>query len=315
MSAVIFDGKAFAAEREEALKLKVVELKHQGLLPKLVWISVGNAEQNELYGRIKAQAAERVGVEFEGVSVKVEKQKSRKARHVVDEVRELIGDFNRDEGVHGVMVQLPMELELGIRNQESGLLQLDILSSIAPEKDVDCLTPENLGRVVAGEPRYLPATVRAVVWILHEALKVGEGQRFIKEIEETPPSLPLTGEELIKGKRVVVVGGGLEVGRPLVSLLSNLGATVLWARSSERDLGKITRQGEVVISAVGKRGLISGDMVQEGVVAIDVGSPDGDLEFESVKEKASFITPVPGGVGPVTVVNLLENVVGSAKRR
>ena len=117
----------------------------------------------------------------------------------------------------------------------------------------------------------------------------------------------------VKGKRIVVVGAGLEVGKPLVAYLSNLGATVLWAKSGERNLSEIIRMGEVVISATGKPGLITGEMVKDDVIAIDVGSPRGDFEFDSVSKRAAFITPVPGGVGPVTVSCLYENLLMAAE--
>ena len=294
MEIVIFDGKKYAGVLESKLKTRVGKLKGNGIVPKLMWICVGTAEQNLLYGKLKQQSAERMGIAFEkvvfdGVTVRL------------PEIMNKISSANDDESVHGVMVQLPIVLDSKDSGKED-VWQNEILQAISSEKDVDCLTPVNLGRLMSGVSVMLPATVAAVVKILEYLCLQSRAGNF---------------RQFLSGKRICVVGGGVEVGRPLVNVLSNDGATVLWARSTEDNLAELTKMADIIISAVGKPGLIKGEMVKEGAVVIDVGSPQGDVDFDppagGVKMKASFITPVPGGVGPVTVVSLMENVVEAAE--
>lgn len=301
MSAKIIDGRGIAVKMAEELNVRVEALKVRGVVPKLVWMRVGSNGANRLYGKIKGEKAKELGLDFEAMEFE---------EFDVAVIRKRILGLNGDPNVHGIMLQLPVEVD-GVKINESQLTEL--LVAIDPMKDVDCLTPENLGRVLIGSPVYLPATVESVVRLLEEVVymqanltRTGSLPRAsVREIGEV--------KDWLKGKRVVVVGGGLEIGKPLVGLVSNLGATVLWARSAEGNLQEITLQADVVVSATGKVNLITGEMVKDGVVAIDVGAPKGDFEIESVIEKASFISPVPGGVGPVTVMSLMENVVKAAE--
>lgn len=348
---MVFDGRQYAEKKEEQLRGRVERLRKQGVVPKLVWVCVGEAEQNLLYGRVKRKAAERLGIEFEEkvfadkeigkdevpqqveISQNFKSTRDDKAYIVslsalsnekrIGEVVKKIKEENEDPGVHGVMVQLPIQ---GIGDRAEGLVK--VLSAIDPEKDVDCLTPENLGRVIMGRPRWLPATVKAVMEIVelgiqNTGVRIQESEFRRQNLEELETkdfsergSLEKL-ETILRGKRVVVVGAGLEVGRPLVAHLSNLGASVLWVTRTERNLGEIVRQAEILISATGRPGLIKEEMVAKGAMVIDVGSPKGDVEFEPLdsgtKDKVEFITPVPGGVGPVTVACLMENVVRSAE--
>jgi methylenetetrahydrofolate dehydrogenase (NADP+)/methenyltetrahydrofolate cyclohydrolase len=163
-------------------------------------------------------------------------------------------------------------------------LKFKILSAINPLKDVDCLTPENFGLLAMGKPRFLPATVKAIL----EIIKVS-GFR-------------------LQASSIVIVGASNIVGKPLALHLSNLGATVTICRSKTKNLEKYTRQADLLVSATGVPKLIKKDMVKKKAIVIDVGFPVGDVDFENVSKVASFITPVPGGVGPLTVVCLLENV-------
>jgi methylenetetrahydrofolate dehydrogenase (NADP+)/methenyltetrahydrofolate cyclohydrolase len=304
MVAIVFDGRRWAEEKKVELKARVEALVKRGIRPKLVWIQAGDDEASELYGRLKGKAAAEIGILFEEYQIaNIKNQK------YISKIKNKIIKANSDPVVHGVMVQLP--IKLGFRGKGLGSRDLVmILSLIDPRKDVDCLTPENLGLVMAGVPRFLPATVKAV----REILELGiMNYELWKNAESKLETGNWKLKTFLRGKRMTVVGGGLEVGRPLVNMLSNDGATVLWARSAEQNLGQLTRIADIVISAVGKPGLITGEMVKIGAVVIDVGAPKGDVDFDSVKEKASFITPVPGGVGPVTVMCLMENVVVAAE--
>ena len=274
---MVFAGKKLALKKENELARRVVGFKKKfGRVPKLVAIQVGENPASELYLKMKKQAAGRVGIDFE-----VEKFPSLVGLTLL---LHRIRVNNKNPRVDGIMVQLPLPEKLGTDNSK-----LEVLGSIEPTKDVDCLTPENLGRLLMGKPRFLPATVRAVIEIIGEALG--------------SPA----------GKNVVIVGGSNIVGKPLAMVLSNLGATVTVCRSKTKDLGSFTRRAEILVSATSISGLIKAKMVKRGAIVIDVGSPKGDVDFEEVKKVASFITPVPGGVGPITVVCLLENVLEAAQ--
>jgi len=276
---IIFDGKKLAAEEERILKEKVDRLKTKGVIPKLVSILIGENPESELYLGLKKKAAERVGIKME-IAKFSEKVRS-------DEVIKYIENLNKDQKVHGIMVQLPLPKSLEVRN-----LKLEILGSIAPSKDIDCLTPQNLGLLMMGKPRFLPATVKSVIKIIHSS-------KFI-----------------IHSSNVCIVGGSEIVGKPLAMVLSDAGATVSLCRSATKNLKEFTKKADILISATGVPGLIKKEMIKKGAIVIDVGIKMsnikivGDVEKE-VKEVAEFLTPVPGGVGPVTVVSLLENLVES----
>jgi len=271
---VIFDGKKLAAEKEKILAKKVAEFKKAtGIRPKLVAVMVGENEANKIYLRKKSEAAKRVGMEMEIFKL-----------NEPEELIKLIREKNKDKKTHGVMIQMPLPEKLKIENWE-----LKILGAIAPRKDVDCLTPENFGLLAMGKPRFLPATVKAIMEIIN------------------------VSSFRLQASSIGIVGASNIVGKPLALHLSNLGATVTICRSKTKNLEKYTRQADLLISATGVPKLIKKDMVKKGAVVIDVGSPVGDVDFENVSQIASFITPVPGGVGPLTVVCLLENVFQAAK--
>lgn len=279
---MIFDGKKFAAEKEEKLKVKVAKLRKEGIIPKLVSILIGENSQSELYLKKKSEAAQRVGIKMEIVKTKADLE--------TEKIVKIIKQLNNDKTVQGIMVQLPLPKKLEIRNSK-----FEIIGAIAPDKDVDCLTPQNLGLLMMGEPRFLPATVKAVINII-------QSSKF-----------------KVQGSDVCVVGASEIVGKPLALILSDLGATVTICRSTTKNLAEFTKKADILISATGVPGLIKKEMVKKEAVVIDIGIKK--LKIESCKLKiagdvnrdvaqvASFLTPVPGGVGPVTVVCLLENLV------
>ena len=278
--AKIVDGKKIAQEIEGKLKREVSLLGKRGLAPKLVSIIIGGDPISHLYVRLKQKAAERVGIEFE--------KKVFPVAVGYETLKMYFGLKNKDKRVHGIMVQLPIP---GSGRQKSKDRSLKILSLIDPKKDVDCLTPENFGLLAMGRQRFLPATVEAVLTILkHEKVK-------------------------LLGKNIVVVGASNIVGKPLALILKNLNemGTVTICRSKTKDLPSFTKKADILISATGVRSLIRAEMVKSGAAVVDVGESRlkgkvvGDVDFEQVKKVASLITPVPGGVGPLTVVSLLKN--------
>jgi methylenetetrahydrofolate dehydrogenase (NADP+) / methenyltetrahydrofolate cyclohydrolase len=279
--AIIFDGKALALKKEIILKKKVTKFAiKNGFIPKLAVMLVGSDPASQLYVRLKEKAALDCGFQFEKkiFSKDVEPQ----------EVKKYIEEKNNDPLTQGILVQLPFPPDSKILNS----LYL-ILNTIDPAKDIDCLTSTNFGLLAMGKPRFLPATVRGIASII-----------------ENWKTCPELAEGLkIENSNVVVVGASNIVGKPLAIWLSDNGATVTICRSKTRNLAEHTLKADLLICATGKPGLITRDMVKQKAIVIDVGSPKGDVDFENVKEIASFITPVPGGVGPMTVVSLLENML------
>jgi methylenetetrahydrofolate dehydrogenase (NADP+)/methenyltetrahydrofolate cyclohydrolase len=265
--AIIFDGRKFAAQKEEALQMRVLGLKTRGVYPKLASILVGEDRASQLYINLKKKAAERIGAE---VDIYLIKEKSK-----IEDLLLLMKTLNSDATVHGIMIQMPIPGEIGIQKER-------IINSIDPEKDVDGLKDDS---------QFLHPTSKAVMEIIDEA----------------------KSEESLKGKlqKVVVVGASGMVGRPLVRELKEQNYDVIACDTKTAELGGKTMEGDVVVSTTGIPGLITGDMVKPGVVVIDVGSPRGDIDFAGVSKKASFLTPVPGGVGPVTITCLLENLISA----
>ena len=281
---MLFNGKDFAQEKEKELKRKVDELRRRGVVPKLVSILADDSKESALYVSLKAKFAQRIGAIFDVHQFAVG-----------TETKEVVADIqkaNTDPSVHGIMIQLPVE------NQG------EILQAISPRKDVDCLTEENLGLIVIGNPRFLPATVKAVMEVIKYALG-----RLGHMFEE---------EKWLRGKTICIVGASIIVGKPLSMVLSDLGATVIICRSTTGRLSEFTQKADVLISATGAIDLVKKEMVKEGAIVIDVGISkllrDGKFRVvgdvsKNVLEKTSFLTPVPGGVGPVTVACLFENLV------
>jgi methylenetetrahydrofolate dehydrogenase (NADP+)/methenyltetrahydrofolate cyclohydrolase len=277
----IVDGKKLALALTADLQRQVTDLGKKEIRPRLVSIIIGDDLLSHLYISLKQKSAKKIGIEFERKEFVLSADDEAIERYIKEK--------NKDKKIHGIMVQLPIP-----RRSEDRVLK--ILSMIEPKKDVDCLTPENFGLLAMGNPRFLPATVEAVLTILrHEKVK-------------------------ILGKNVVVVGASNIIGKPLALILKNLNerGTVTICQSKTKDLFSFTSRADILISATGVGGLIKEEMVGRGAVVIDVGESRiggkvvGDVDFEGVKRKASLITPVPGGVGPLTVVSLLKNTLLAA---
>ena len=280
MSARPIDGKKIAQQHRADLGKRVAQLKGTGVTPGLAVVIVGDDPASKVYVRNKALACESIGMHSEVHAMSADTTQA----HLVTLVRRL----NEDGDIHGILVQLPLPKHLDARA---------VIEAIAPSKDVDGFHYQNVGALVVGESAFYPCTPSGVMRMLaHEGVAV-------------------------EGKHAVVVGRSTIVGKPMALLLLNAGATVTICHSKTRDLGAMTRQGDILVAAVGKARMIRGDMVKPGAVVIDVGInrlPDGklagDVDYASVAAVASLITPVPGGVGPMTIAMLLENTVISAER-
>lgn len=288
MPATILDGKALAAAIEAELAEEVADfVQNTAHQPALAAVLVGDDPASAIYVKNKRAACERVGIESQLHRLP--------ATATEEELLELVAALNRDDGVNGILVQLPLPPQ--IREQK-------VLDAVHPLKDVDCFHPENVGRLVQGRPRYLPCTPHGCLQILHRS------------------------GISVAGKHAVVVGRSEIVGKPLATLLaqkeSHLGpgacnATVTLCHSRTRDLSAICRQADVLFAAIGKPKFITGEMVRPGAVVIDVGinrtesGVVGDVDFAAAKEIASAITPVPRGVGPMTIVMLLYNTLAAAR--
>ena len=278
--ATIIDGKALSAKLKEQMKGRVAQLREQGIVPKLVVVLVGNNSASEVYVRNKHKACGEVGIESEVIKMSEETTQQ--------ELLDVVSRLNEDKSVDGILVQLPLPKQID---------EKVVLRAILPEKDVDGFHPVNVGLLSIGDECFAPATPSGIVVMLKEY-----------------------GVE-IAGKRCVIIGRSNIVGKPMAALMLQNDATVTVCHSKTKDLGDITRQADIIIVATGRRHTLTADMVKEGVVVIDVGMNRnelgklcGDVDFDEVKEKASFITPVPGGVGPMTITMLLENSIQAAKR-
>ena len=284
MSAVILDGKACARQVRAEVKERAARLRKRGTAPKLGIVLAGDFAPSQIYVRSKQRAGERAGIEVE--VARFPESVSR------DELLGKVHDWNEDTSVHGVIVQLPLP---------GGLDSAEVLELLSPDKDVDGLTPTSLGRLVAGRPGFLPATPSGVVELLDR------------------------NGITASGRRVTIVGRSELVGKPLANILLLKGgpgdATVTVCHSRTPDLGACCREADILVAAVGRPKLVTGEMVKPGAVVVDVGinrTDDGlvgDVDFEAVKQKASAITPVPGGVGPMTVAMLLRNTVLAAEKQ
>lgn len=281
MSAEILDGKKFAAIIKENVKKEVDKLKEKNIVPGLAVIIVGNNPASEVYVRNKHKTSEEMGILSKVIEMPETTTK--------DELLSKIDELNKDKSIHGILVQLP--LPDAISKFES-----EILNGIDPKKDVDGFHPVNVGKMTIGEPALLPCTPAGCIRMMELA-----------NIE-------------IAGKNAVVVGRSNIVGKPMFHLLLQKNATVTLCHSKTKNLAEITKQADIIVAAVGKPKFVTADMVKNGAVVIDVGinriAPKklvGDVDFDSVKEVAGAITPVPGGVGLLTVAMLMENVVNATK--
>ena len=274
----VIDGKAVAARVRERVAADVAELRAAGVEPGLATVLVGDDPASHLYVRNKRRACEEVGI----ASIHHELGASTSA----EELRTLLESLNADPAVSGILLQLPLPEALDA-NEMTGL--------IAPEKDVDGLTPVSAGLLAQGRPGLVPCTPAGVMELLAHA-----------------------GVELT-GASAVVIGRSQLVGKPLAQLLLVENATVTQCHSRTRDLAAVCRGADVLVAAVGRPGTVTADMVRAGAVVIDVGTNRtddglvGDVDFEGVSEKAAAITPVPGGVGPMTIAMLLSNTARAAR--
>lgn len=302
MKAMIIDGRKLARRQEAALSSRVLEFSRLNQRrPRLAAVELARDPGSELYLKLKLAAAERIGVEMEVFEMSDTKDWA----------------FARFDGVfiqHPPRQQLHQVLKQQAGGQEDltpeqiDLSWQQLVDRISSEKDVDCLTSANLARLRQGSPRFIPATVKAIGYCLAEAF----GEKSEKPDSEILQSQRLSS--IMKEKKITLVGRSPIVGRPLAWWLEGMGAApcVLHSKTEKPVFEQGLLQADVVISAAGRSGLITADLVRDGVVVIDVGSPQGDVVFKEVAEKAAAITPVPGGVGPLTVVSLMENVVDAA---
>ena len=280
MTARIIDGKAIAQGFRQELAVRVARLAEDGVRPGLAVVIVGDDPASKVYVRNKALACEAIGMHSEVHAMSADTDQA----HLIRFVRQL----NANDTIHGILVQLPLPRSIDSRA---------VIEAIAPEKDVDGFHYQNIGSLVVGESAFYPCTPWGVMKMLeHESIPV-------------------------EGRHAVVVGRSTIVGKPMALMLLNAGATVTICHSKTRDLGAMTRQADILVAAVGKARMIGADMVKPGAVVIDVGInrlPDGklagDVDHATVSRVASRITPVPGGVGPMTIAMLLGNTVKSAER-
>ncbi len=279
MAATIIDGKKVAAEIKEGLKKEVEELKAKGINPALAVVLVGENPASKKYVANKERTCEALGIK--SVGHKLPESTTQ------EELIRLVDDLNADPGVHGILVQLPLPKHMN---------EKEVMHRIAPEKDVDGFGPDSLGRLVLDEPGFIPCTP-------HGAIKMLEAYGI-------DPA----------GKKAVVVGRSVIVGKPLALLLLRRNATVTICHSKTPDLRGECLSADILCVAVGRAEMIKGDWVKEGAAVIDIGinvredgKLVGDVEFERAKERAGWITPVPGGAGPMTIAMLMYNTVQAAK--
>ena len=276
----ILDGKKVSAKVRENLKLEVDNLKKEGIKPKLAVVMVGSEPASKVYVRNKNKACEEIGIEYEEFLLNEDT--------TMEELLEVIYNLNKNPNIDGILLQSPIPKHLDINKA---------FRAILPEKDVDGFHPINAGKLSIGEKCFVPCTPHGVVKIIEE---------YNLETE---------------GKNVLIVGRSNIVGKPLIQCMLQKNATVTVCHSKTKNLEEFTRKADILIVAIGKPKFITENMVKDGVVVIDIGINRneegklvGDVDFENVSKKASYITPVPGGVGPMTVAMLMENVVEAAKQ-
>lgn len=278
--AKVIDGKKIAENMQNELKKETTELKKNGIDLTLAVIYVGDDLASKIYINNKRKACDYVGIKMKEFKFDCNASEN--------DILRLINELNMDKSVTGIMVQMPLPHQINAKK---------IVGAINPQKDVDGFSEVNLGKIITKNYDFLPCTPAGIIEILNS-----------ENVE-------------IKGKRCVVVGRSNIVGKPLSLMLLNNDATVTICHSKTENLKEACKNADILISAVGKKNLITADMVKKDAVVIDVGINRnefgkicGDVDFENVKKVASYITPVPGGVGPVTVAMLMKNVVLSARK-
>ena len=273
----ILDGKAVSEKRLELLKEAISD---SGLYPRLATVIVGGDPASQMYVRMKHRACERVGIGSVGIELPGDA--------TTEKVLEAVSRLNRDPDINGILVQLPLPKQVDTEK---------VIAAVSTDKDVDGFHPTSLGLLMSGKPRFAPCTPKGIMTLLAEY------------------HIP------IAGARAVVAGRSIDVGRPMAALLTNADATVTVCHSRTRNLAAELRQADILVSAVGKAHFITPEMVKPGAVVIDVGINQlngklvGDVDFEAVKAVAAAITPVPGGVGPMTIATLMENTFAAASMR
>ena len=279
--AVIIDGKELAKKIRANLKIECEELKKKNIKSKLAVIMVGEDPASKVYVRNKSRACEDVGIEYEEYLLG--------DKTTQKELIELIKKLNNDKTVNGILLQSPIPSNLDIN---------EAFRTILPEKDVDGFNPVNVGKLVLNQDTFVSCTPYGIMKMFEEY------------------NIDLTG------KNVVILGRSNIVGKPLIHCCLNKNATVTSCHSKTQNLAQKTKEADILISAIGKANFVTTDMVKRDAVVIDVGinrlengKITGDVDFESVKEKASYITPVPGGVGPMTIAMLMNNVIKATKRQ
>lgn len=281
MTAEIINGLDVAKELRQAMKTEVSQLKEQGIIPKLSVILIGEDPASQSYVRGKEKASNEVGIDSEII---------RMDSSITEiDLLQKINELNDDDRVNGILVQLPLPNHID---------EQKVIETISPNKDVDGFHPINIGRMMVGKDTFLPCTPYGIITLLRS-----------KNIE-------------IAGSNAVIIGRSNIVGKPMGQLLLNEHATVTYCHSRTKDLHAYTKNADILIVAMGKEHAIDASYVKEGAAVIDVGvnrtskgTLTGDVDFEAVKEVASYITPVPKGVGPMTITMLLANTIKAAKRR
>jgi methylenetetrahydrofolate dehydrogenase (NADP+)/methenyltetrahydrofolate cyclohydrolase len=271
---MILDGKKIAEMRQKILK---EEIGSSGLSPRLATLIVGSDTASQMYIRMKHRACEQVGIGSVGIELPEDA--------TTGQVLEAVTQLNNDDDIHGILVQLPLPKYVDSER---------VIAAVRLDKDVDGFNPFNLGLLFSGRPRFVPCTPKGIMTLLAEY-----------KIE-------------LAGTRAVVIGRSIDVGRPMAALLTNADATVTVCHSKTKDLTYEVNRADILVSAVGKAHFITREMVKPGAVVIDVGINQlngklvGDVDFAAVKDIASAITPVPGGVGPMTIATLMENTYRAA---
>ena len=276
---IILDGKETAKKIRERLTIEVTELKNNGTTPKLAVIMVGDDNSSKIYVRNKSKACDEIGIEF--------------TEHLLpesttqEELLELIDELNSNKEINGILLQSPIPKNLDIN---------EAFRRISPDKDVDGFNPVNVGKLVLGQNTFISCTPFGIIKLLEEY------------------NIPL------EGKNAVIIGRSNIVGKPMSQCLLNKNATVTICHSKTDNLKEFTKKADVLVSAIGKPKFVTKDMVKEGAIVIDVGinrnsegKVCGDVDFENIKDITSYITPVPGGVGPMTIAMLMNNVVKATK--
>lgn len=277
--AIIIDGKKVSAQVKEQVRIETEELVKKGIKPGLAVIIVGDDPASRVYVNNKKKACEKVGF--------LSKEFALPAATTQEELLSLVKELNEDKEINGILCQLPLP---------KGLDEKAVIEAISPLKDVDAFHASNVGKIMIGDYDFLPCTPAGVMEMLHSY------------------NIP------VEGKECVVIGRSNIVGKPMAMLLLHENGTVTITHSRTKNLKEVTKRADILVAAIGKPKFVTADMVKEGAVVIDVGMDRdengklcGDVDFENVKEKCSAITPVPGGVGPMTIAVLMKNTLKACK--